>query len=141
MTPYPFIDTNILLYAGSQSPIDKEKKQKAVQLLASLEFCLSSQVIQEFISNALRKKALGITPEQIEAIILSLEDVTVLPASYDLILHAWSLRRRFQLSHWDSTIVAAALELGCKTLYSEDLSHGQDYGGVRVQNPFLRADS
>lgn len=106
-----------------------------------MEFCLSSQVIQEFISNALRKKALGITPEQIEAIILSLEDVTVLPVSYDLILHAWNLRGRFQLSHWDSTIVAAALELGCKTFYSENLSHGQDYGGVRVQNPFLQADS
>lgn len=137
MVPFPFIDANILLYAGSQSPNDKAKRQRASQLLASLEFCLSSQVIQEFISNALRKKALGITPEQIEAVILALEDATVQPVTYELILHAWSLRRRFQVSHWDATIIAAALELGCKTLYSEDLNHGQNYDGVQVINPFL----
>jgi predicted nucleic acid-binding protein len=47
------------------------------------------------------------------------------------------LRRRFQLSQWDATIIAAALELGCHTVYSEDLNHGQDYGGVTVINPFL----
>ena len=36
-----------------------------------------------------------------------------------------------------SSAPAAAAELGCKTLYSEDMSHGQDCGGVRVINPFL----
>ncbi len=46
------------------------------------------------------------------------------------------IRRRFQLSHWDSTILAAAQELGCHTLYSEDLNHGQSYDGLRVINPF-----
>lgn len=46
------------------------------------------------------------------------------------------LRRRFQLSQWDATIIAAAVELGCPTVYSEDMSDGQDYGGVRVVNPF-----
>lgn len=43
---------------------------------------------------------------------------------------------RLQVSHWDSTIIAAAQELGCKTLYSEDLNDGQDDDGVRVLNPF-----
>lgn len=137
MAVRPFIDTNILLYAGSRAPADAVKKHKAGQILASLDFCLSSQVIQEFISNALRKKALGITPEQIEVVILCLKDVDVLPVSYGLIVHAWQLRRRYQLSHWDSTIIAAAQELGCITLYSEDLTHGQDFDGVRVVNPFL----
>ena len=27
--------------------------------------------------------------------------------------------------------------MGCATVYSEDLNSGQDYGGVRVVNPFL----
>ena len=36
-----------------------------------------------------------------------------------------------------SAIIAAALELGCETVYSEDLNHGQLYAGVRVVNPFL----
>jgi predicted nucleic acid-binding protein len=48
-----------------------------------------------------------------------------------------TLRRRHQLSHWDATFIAAAQELGCHTLYTEDLSHGQEYAGVRIINPFL----
>ena len=65
----------------------------------------------------------------------------VLPITHELIVTAVTLRRRFQLSHWDSTIIAAAQQLGCKILYSEDLNHGQDYGGVRIQNPFRSADT
>ena len=39
----------------------------------------------------------------------------------------------------DAVILAAAKRLGCHTVYSEDLNHGQDYDGVRVVNPFLAA--
>ena len=42
-----------------------------------------------------------------------------------------------QISNWDAAILAAAEQLGCLTVYSEDLSHGQAYGNVRVENPFL----
>lgn len=35
---------------------------------------------------------------------------------------------------------AAAREFGCKTLYTEDLNHGQNYEGVRVVNPFREKD-
>lgn len=34
-------------------------------------------------------------------------------------------------------LLYAAFELGCETVYSEDLNHGQLYAGVRVINPFL----
>ena len=62
---------------------------------------------------------------------------TVLPVSLELILAFVQIRRRFQVSHWDASIIAAAVELGCTTLYSENLNHGQNYNGVRVMNPFL----
>jgi predicted nucleic acid-binding protein len=55
------------------------------------------------------------------------------------VLLAAELSARFQISHFDAQIVAAAKRMGCNTLYSEDLNHGQDYDGVRVQNPFLAA--
>lgn len=63
----------------------------------------------------------------------------MLPVTLERILSATAtaLRRRYQLSHWDATIVAAATELGCRTLYSEDLSHGQTFGSLQVINPFL----
>jgi predicted nucleic acid-binding protein len=50
---------------------------------------------------------------------------------------ALEVRKRYQISYWDSAIIAAAAELGCETVYSEDLNHGQLYAGVRVINPFL----
>jgi predicted nucleic acid-binding protein len=49
---------------------------------------------------------------------------------------ALDARQRFRLSYWDSAIIEAARALGCTDVLSEDLSDGQDYGGVRVANPF-----
>lgn len=137
MTAPPFLDTNILLYAGSNAPPDQPKKLIASALIVSLDFCLSSQVIQEYLSNAVGKRRLQITEMQIQNILECLAHVAVQPVTYSLITDAWKLRRRFQISHWDATIVAAALELGCKILYTEDLNHGQEYDGVRVINPFI----
>jgi predicted nucleic acid-binding protein len=93
--------------------------------------------LQEYIANALRKKQLGISETNIHAMLELAATVTVLPVSLDLILASVQIRRRFQVSHWDATIIAAALELSCSTLYSEDLNHGQSYDGVKVVNPFL----
>ena len=53
-----------------------------------------------------------------------------------LVLEALLIAERYQTSHFDAQILAAAQRLGCHTVYSEDLNHGQDYGGVRVINPF-----
>jgi predicted nucleic acid-binding protein len=54
-----------------------------------------------------------------------------------LVPEAVQVAERFRTSHFDSQIIAAAKRMGCATVYSEDLNHGQDYGGVRVVNPFL----
>ena len=132
-----FLDANILLYACSSAPADRAKQQRAEALILNTPFVLSAQVLQEFIANALRKRALGITEANIDATLELASHVRVLPITHELILIAVAIRRRFQVSHWDSTIIAAAKELGCKTLYSEDLNHDQDYDGVTVINPFL----
>ena len=46
------------------------------------------------------------------------------------------LQTRYRFSFYDSLIVAAALDAGCKTLYSEDLQHGQRVEGVTITDPF-----
>lgn len=135
-----FLDSNILLYACSSAPDDARKRRVAEDIILNVPFALSAQVLQEFIANALRKKALAITEANIDATLELASLVTVLPITHELVVSAVILRRRYQLSHWDATIVAAAAELGCKTLYSEDMSHGQDYAGVRVVNPFWGKD-
>lgn len=132
-----FLDANILLYASSKAAADSEKRRRAQELMLSAPFALSAQVVQEFIANALKKRALGISEANIAAMLELASQVQVLPISLEVVVSAVSLRRRFQISQWDATILSAALELGCQTLYSEDLNHGQDYDGVRVINPFL----
>lgn len=54
-----------------------------------------------------------------------------------MIFEAISLGRRFQLSFWDSLILQAALDSECRLLLTEDLQHGQQIGGLMVENPFL----
>ena len=54
------------------------------------------------------------------------------------ILEALQIEERYQISFWDALIVQAAGAVGAAVLYSEDLSEGQTYQGVRVVNP-LRA--
>ena len=56
----------------------------------------------------------------------------------ELVRAAFQARERSRLSYWDAAVVEAAKCLGCRTLLSEDLSDGQDVGGVTVANPFAR---
>lgn len=137
MSAEVFLDANVLLYASSNASEDKVKREKAQRLILAAPFALSAQVLQEYIANALRKKQLGISEANIEAMLELAATAIVLPVTLELVISAVGIRRRFQVSHWDATIIAAAQELGCKTLYSEDLNHGQNYNGVQVVNPFM----
>ena len=141
MTAQYFIDTNVLLYAGSGANEDQPKKVIARQMLAQTDIGFSAQVMQEFYSEAMRKERLGITHDEAVMILETLNPFPVLPIDRELVLQAIEIKTRYQLSYWDAAIIAAAQRLGCDTLYSEDLNHGQDYDGVTVVNPFLAVPS
>ena len=49
---------------------------------------------------------------------------------------ALELHSRYSLSHWDSMLLAACIEAGVTTLYSEDFGAGTTYDTVTVINPF-----
>ena len=49
---------------------------------------------------------------------------------------ALRVKDQHRLSWYDALIVAAAMEGGCSILYSEDLQHGQQFGDLKVENPF-----
>lgn len=136
MSVEAFLDTNVLLYACSAAPEDAGKRLRASELILADGFGLSAQVLQEFISNALRKPELGIGETVIDATLALASQVPVQAIDLEVIVRAVTLRRRYHLSHWDSTIVGAALVLGCRTLYTEDLSHDQEIEGIRVVDPF-----
>ncbi|MCB1096293.1 MAG: PIN domain-containing protein [Verrucomicrobiae bacterium] len=130
-----FFDTSLFVYAVSQAAEDQDKRRVASGLIAEGEFSLSAQVIQEFIHTCLRKARLGQTPDAIRATAEFLFNFPCAVPSQELVLHALALQARFQISYWDAAILAAARELGCPQLYTEDLNHGQDYDGVQVINP------
>jgi predicted nucleic acid-binding protein len=100
---------------------------------------LNSQVIRETCSNLLKKSAY---PEDaIQRLVRGwYRDCEVFPSSAAQHLRASTLRERHSFSYWDSLIVAAALDAGCSTLYSEDMQHGQVIDcQMTLINPFLPA--
>ena len=58
-----------------------------------------------------------------------------------VVLAAIGIHQRTGISFWDAMIVRSAAETGCAVLYSEDLNDGQEYSGVRVENPFQPPDA
>lgn len=132
-----FFDTNIFIYVVSAASADQANKQIAQRLMTESDFGLSVQILQEFMDVTLRKQHLGLSPEEISAMINLMVTYPMVETSVSLARHAFVIKTRFQIRYWDAAILAAALELGCHTLYSEDLNHGQNYDGVKVINPFL----
>jgi predicted nucleic acid-binding protein len=131
-----FFDSNIFIYAYSLDPADEVKATIARSHLKNYLPCISNQVLQEFIATALRQPRLGITEDKIDLVLEVTADFPFVSLTHDLILHATELRRRFSVSHWDSTIMAAAHSSGCRTLFSEDLQPGFKLDQLTVVNPF-----
>lgn len=131
-----FCDSNVLLYAASNAPEDAGKRAAARRVLALPGVGFSVQVLKEFYVNATGKRALRLSEEEAGGILRELCGFPILPLTEDLVFAAVEVKRRFQISYWDAAIVAAAQALGARELFTEDLNDGQDYGGVRVVNPF-----
>ena len=132
-----FVDTNVLLYALRISPGDERKREIARDLLKRGDLMLSIQVLQEFYAQATRLSAPGaLTHEQAASAVESLTRFPIQDMTLDVVRAALAIRGRFGLSYWDSAILAAARATGCEIVYSEDMSHKQDYDGLRVVNPF-----
>jgi len=132
-----FLDTNILVYAVSSSREDAAKKTKALDVIQTADFGISTQVLQEFYVTVTRKIQTPLAPEVAVAL---LEEYRLFPTTYTdypLILSAIEHSLRYEISYWDGAIVAAAEALEASVVYTEDLSHGQRYGATRVINPFL----
>lgn len=138
MTTTSSFDTNIFLYVVSVAPEDAPKRQKAIDLISACDFAISVQMMQEFADAALRKKRLGVTPAEVQTMLEELAaNYPVLSPTPGLVFLALEFSQRFQIRNYDAAILAAAQQLGCQTLYSEDLNHGQTYDTVQVINPFL----
>ncbi len=132
-----FVDTNVLLYAISRDPEERDKATRATEIVAARDLVLSVQVLQEFYVQATRKsRSDPLTHEQAVELVESFMRFPVVTITTELMLAAFATRRHFGLSYWDAAILEASRSVGCDVVLSEDLSDGEDYAGVRVENPF-----
>jgi len=132
-----FVDTNVLLYAISSDPAEADKSARAAALLDERDLALSVQVLQEFYVQATRStRAVPIAHDTALAFIATLERFPIQDLNLPLVHASLDAARRWRISYWDAAIVEAARAVGCDVICSEDLQHGQDFGGVRVVDPF-----
>jgi predicted nucleic acid-binding protein len=135
-----FLDTNILLYAVTASPEEARKRSIAREVLRQDRLALSVQVLQEFYVQATRaSRPDPLSHEEASELIGHWLRFYVVPLSVPVFQNALKLKSLHAISYWDAAIVSAASAAKCPILFSEDLSHGQDYGGVKVINPFLES--
>jgi predicted nucleic acid-binding protein len=134
-----FLDTNIFLYAHDRN----EPRKQAIALdlirdsIDESTGVISYQVLHEFFNVVLTKVPHKL-PHRDASLYLDtvFRRLAVVPSSVGLVAEAIRIQEQFRLSWYDSLIVAAAGHGGCATLYSEDLQHGQVFGGVTVKDPF-----
>ena len=132
-----FVDTNILLYTIDEDAASASKRQRSQQLLLTERWGWSVQVAAEFFVNATSpKRAFRLASADAALLLETWFAYPTLELTPELVRAAINFHQRFQLSYWDAAILAAAKQMGCRTLYSEDLNAGQNYDGVTVVNPF-----
>ncbi len=137
MSDRVFLDTNILVYAIEVGGPNQAKSIIALGLARRTDICLSTQVLGEFYRAVTSPRRASPLTHDLAVSWVQLwkrhEIFGITVAHVDLALE---LASRFQIGYYDALILSAARLAGCQVVYSEDLSSGQEYHGVNVQNPF-----
>jgi predicted nucleic acid-binding protein len=136
-----FLDTNLFVYSLSQSGAPSKSQQSTQlirQAIATRTGVVSYQVVQEFFQVAFRRfTPLMTVPEAEQYLATVFRPLLSIHSSHALYVEGLHLRSRYRLAWYDCLIVAGAIEAQCSVLYSEDMQHGQRFGDLRIENPFL----
>ncbi len=126
-----FLDSNMIIYAYSD---DGRKKDVSIALL-KMRPIISLQVINEVMNVGMRKLHLPYSDLR-ELFALLKKKCEIKPVECVTIERALTIVETYKYSYFDSLMIASALEHDCRTLYSEDLQHGQIIEGLQIVNPF-----
>ena len=133
MSAEVFFDTNILLYLFME---DGYRTQVAEELVLQ-GGVVSVQVLNELVSVARGKLKMSwenVCANRDKALILLPDPI---PLTEETHRFAVDISRLHGFNIYDSLILAAAMQAGCTTLYTEDMQHGQTIGKLTIMNPFL----
>lgn len=127
-----FLDSNVVLYLLSGDAV----KADQAEALLKTHPVISVQVLNEVTHVCVRKLRMG-WDEIAQFLELVRSFCKVVPLTAEIHDRARWVAERHQLSFYDACIVAAAIDAGCQTLYSEDMNHGQILEeSLTLRNPF-----
>jgi predicted nucleic acid-binding protein len=133
-----FVDTNVVAYLFDDA--EPEKQKSAGERLRSEQrdrkLVVSTQVLQELYACLTKGAQPTATPDVAESAVRHAAALTVVHIDVALVLEAITRCRKHSLSFWDSPIVGAALAADCSLPLSEDLNDGQQFGDLRIVDPF-----
>ena len=134
-----FYDTNILVYMSDTRDAAKQRRaaQHFEQSFRSSQVVLSTQVLHELINVITRKIKPNLSLEQITERLQGFFRLELISSDAMSIQAALRLMQQYQTSWWAALILEAALRADADVLVSEDFSHGQRFGKLVVENPFL----
>lgn len=128
-----FFDTNVLVYAITAG----DPRNDIAEKLLAAGGVVSAHVLNELVAVARRK--LGRSWDEIEETLSAIRVLCPSPSPITIETHETAVRvaRQYGYQIYDALVIAAAIEAGCDTLYSEDLQDGQEIDGqVTIRNPF-----
>jgi predicted nucleic acid-binding protein len=135
-----FLDTNIFVYSFDRSALAKARKAEKLitKALESQKGVVSYQVVQEFFNVALKRFSHPMRVADAEQYLGTVfRPLLSVHSSAGLYGEALRLQAKTGLSWFDSLIICAALQANCDLVFTEDLQHGQKFGSLRIENPFL----
>jgi predicted nucleic acid-binding protein len=143
-----FLDTNTLVYILQGKPTtaavpltaaEMEANRKGditLRLLQNDAVFVGVQVFNELCNVTLRRKFDWLKTREMLATLEAL-CVDVVPLTLEVHKRGLFLHDKYLLQFYDALMLAAALEAGCTTFYSEDMQDGQVIENtMTIKNPF-----
>jgi len=134
-----FIDTNIFIYCFDEDHLEKgiNAGNLISEAVSSRRGFISFQVVQEFHNVMIKKHKHLLSSKELNNFIRkALWPLWKILPSKEMHDEAFRIHDSYQLSYYDSLIVASALQAKCKKLYTEDMHQGQKIEGLEIVNPF-----
>lgn len=93
-------------------------------------------MLQEFYVQATRPtRRHPLTHETAVGLVSAWTRFKVQEITLSILTGALEIKAAHGFPYWDSAIIPARA-LGCRELYSEDMSHGREIEGITIVNPF-----
>lgn len=132
MNVSPFFDTNVLIYAFLE---DDPRSQISRRLLGE-GAVTGVQVLNEFV--AITRRKLGFSWEEVLESLAAVRVLcrSVVPLTLETHERALDIAQRYGYHVFDALVIAAALDAGSSTLYTEAMQDGQRIETLTIFNPF-----